>query len=211
MLVTIFLEVPAFWKNHSKNEEFLLDPLVAEEDEWCQVSTLFSQSMPRCKIILIERIQNKLLWRKYMDRAKQMMEYDQVLGEKTLFHGTRTNKPEEIYKGDASFDMRFCQTGMWGRGNYFAVNASYSNDYAHTVGNVRQILMAYVLTGHSYSCNPDSTLTKPPVREDQGTQDDGAVQRRYDSVSGNTNGSVVYITYDNDKAYPAYLISYTVS
>ena len=146
-----------------------------------------------------------------MDRAKQMMEYDQVLGEKTLFHGTRTNKPEEIYKGDASFDMRFCQTGMWGRGNYFAVNASYSNDYAHTVGNVRQILMAYVLTGHPYSCNPDSTLTKPPVREDQGTQDDGAVQRRYDSVSGNTNGSIVYITYDNDKAYPAYLISYTVS
>ena len=48
----------------------------------------------------------------------------------------------------------------------------------------------------------------PPFREDQGTQDDGAVQRRYDSVCGNTNGSIVYITYENDKAYPAYLISY---
>ena len=61
-----------------------------------------------------------------MDRAKQMMEYDQVLGEKPLFHGTRTNKPEAIFKGDASFDMRYCHSGLWGRGNYFAVNASYS-------------------------------------------------------------------------------------
>ena len=58
-----------------------------------------------------------------MDRAKQMMEYDQVLGEKPLFHGTRTNKPEAIFKGDASFDMRYCHSGLWGRGNYFAVNA----------------------------------------------------------------------------------------
>ena len=52
-----------------------------------------------------------------MDRAKQMMEYDQVLGEKPLFHGTRTNKPEAIFKGDASFDMRYCHSGLWGRGN----------------------------------------------------------------------------------------------
>lgn len=192
------------------NEEFLLDPLVPEQDEFCKVSALFMQTMPRCEIKRIVRIQNKVLWRKYMDRAKQMREYDQILGEMELFHGTRDHKPEDIYKGDSSFDMRFCQTGMWGRGNYFAVNASYSNDYAHKEGEVRQMLMAYVLTGHSYSCNSDSSLTKPPLREHQGTQDDGVVQRRYDSVCGNTNGSKVYITYDNDKAYPAYLISYTV-
>ena len=104
-----------------------------------------------------------------MDRAKQMMEYDQVLGEQTLFHGTRTNKPEAIFKGDASFDMRYCHSGLWGRGNYFAVNASYSNDYAHIeAGGVRQMLVAYVLTGHSYHCHSDSTITQPPFRGHQG-------------------------------------------
>ena len=164
-----------------------------------------------CVIRQIERIQNKPLWRKYIDCARQMMKYDQVLGEKALFHGTRNRKPEKIYKGDTSFDMRFCQKGMWDQGNYFAVNASYSNKYAHIEGGVRQILMAYVLTGCSYECDPDSNLTKPPIREGQGTQDNGAVQRRYDSVSGNTDGSMVYIIYDNDRAYPAYLITYTVS
>ena len=201
--------MPAFWKKHSENEEFLLDPLVPEEDEFYRISALFLQSMPHSRIRRIDRIQNKLLWRKYMDRAKQMMEYDQVLGEKPLFHGTSRNKPEKIYKGDASFDMRYSHSGMWGRGNYFAVNASYSNGYAHIeAGGVHQMLMATVLTGHSYHCHSNTSLTKPPFREHQGTQDNSTVTRRYDTVNGVTGGSKVYITYDNDKAYPAYLISY---
>ena len=205
-----FIEVPAYWKEHTENEEILLVTLVPEEDEFYRISALFLQSMPYRKIRRIERIQNKLLWRKYSDRARQMMEYDQVLGEQTLFHGTRTNKPERIYKGDASFDMRYCHSGLWGRGNYFAVNSLYSDAYAHTEpGGVRQMLVASVLTGHSYFCQADPNLTQPPFRGHQGIRDDGTVRRRYDSVCGNTNGSKVYITYDNDKAYPAYLISYT--
>ena len=68
-------------------------------------------------------------------------------------------------------------------GNYFAVNASYSNDYAHVeAGEVCQMLVAYVLTGHSYHCHSDSTITKPPFRGHQG--DDGTVRRRHDSVCG---------------------------
>ena len=33
-------------------------------------------------------------------------------------------------------------------------------------------------------------------------------QMKYDTVTGHTGGSQVYMTYDNDKAYPAYLITY---
>ena len=161
--------------------------------------------MLHCQIVRIDRIQNKLLWTKYHDRARQMYSYDQVLGEMSLFHGTSSHKPEEIYTGDASFDMRYCQRGMWGRGNYFAVNSLYSNRYAYMEGGVRQMLMAYVLTGHSYHCHPNGNLTQPPFRPSQGA---GSVQRRYDSVCGVTGDSKVYITYDNDKAYPAYLITY---
>ena len=198
--------MPLFWDEHSSREEFklvLLDPL---QDEFHRISAYFLQSMPHCEIRRIDRIQNKLLWMKYRDRARQMYNYDQVLGEMSLFHGTGSHKPEEIYTGDASFDMRYCQKGMWGRGNYFAVNASYSNSFAHTdKDGVRQMLMANVLTGHSHQCNSDRSLTKPPFRPSQGV---GTVKCRYDSVCGFTGGSKVYITYDNDRAYPAYLISY---
>ena len=122
-----------------------------------------------------------------------------------LFHGTRTNNPEAIYKGDASFDMRYSNDGLWGRGNYFAANASYSDNYSHHCGGrIHQMLVANVLTGYSYY-SPSKHFQQPPVRDTiQG------ITVRYDSVSGHTGGSTVYITYDNDKAYPAYLVTYEV-
>ena len=46
----------------------------------------------------------------------------------------------------------------------------------------------------------------PPLSYTAGTQ---LGQARYDTVTGSTGGSRVYMTYDNQKAYPAYLIMYT--
>jgi hypothetical protein len=34
---------------------------------------------------------------------------------------------------------------------------------------------------------------------------------RYDSVSGDTNGSEVFVIYEQGKTYPAYLITYSKS
>ena len=33
---------------------------------------------------------------------------------------------------------------------------------------------------------------------------------RYDSVHGKSRGSDIYVVYDHDKAYPAYLITYSL-
>ena len=96
---------------------------------------------------------------------------------------------------------------MWGKGNYFAVNASYSNSYAHSVRGtgMKKLLVAFVLTGLSYYSNPGS-LTMPPYRSQQ--DDPSSIRRRYHSVNGVTGGSTVYITYENNLAYPAYVITY---
>ena len=178
-----------------------------EEYEW--IAARFYQTMPNANITRIERVQNRLLWRKYISKSREMWQSgDGVLNEELLFHGSRTNDPKKIYQGDASFDMRLSNDGLWGRGNYFAVNASYSNGFAFRVqSNVmpcKKMLAAWVLTGHSYHSQP-RTFLQPPLRE--GAQ--GGVQRRYDSVTGVTGGSKVYITYDNTLAYPGYLITYT--
>ena len=180
-------------------------------DEYNVIATSFEQTLspPRYKIIRIERIQNKLLWQKYLDCAKRMDRFNNgKIEEMILFHGTDTNAPDLIYEGDASFDMRYSNTGLWGRGNYFAVNASYSDGYSHRCqgpGGYQQMLVAYVLTGYSYFCHPDSTLQKPQFRPGGDT----GVKHRYDSVSGVSDGSKIYITYENDRAYPAYLITYS--
>ena len=196
---------PDYWEEHSDEEGdiklVLLNPHVGE-GEYYAISMKFLQTLPNCEIIRIERIQNKLLWQRYMDCARRTMRFSGKLGEQFLFHGTRQNKPIDIYQGDAGFDMRYSRNGLWGKGNYFAVNASYSDGYCHQSAGYRQMLVANVLTGLSYFSNPHG-YQQPPFRSRS-----GGIQYRYDSVSGIAGSSKVYITYDNDKAYPAYLITY---
>ena len=186
-------------------ETFLVSP---QSTEFAVMAEKFFKTMPNAEIMSIERIQNCELWRKYSDRAQQIREEPQNCQEKLLFHGTRNTDPKEIYQGDSSFDTGFSQQGMWGRGNYFAVNASYSNTYAHTnhQTNMRKLLVAYVLTGLSHYSNPNRSLTKPPYRSEQ--VDATNIRRRYHSVNGVSGGTTIYITYDNNLAYPAYVITY---
>ena len=69
----------------------------------------------------------------------------------------------------------------------------------------KEIVLAEVLLGHSCEMDPDNSLRMPPMKPNApgvGSQD------RYDSVTGMTGGSRVYVTYDNGAAKPAYKITY---
>ena len=70
-----------------------------------------------------------------------------------------------------------------------------------------KMLVAKVLTGLPFVSPPNRELRFPPERADTGARE-GRVRRRYNSVQGTTGGSEVYITYSNEQAYPAYIISY---
>ena len=94
--------------------------------------------------------------------------------------------------------MKFAKEGMWGKGIYFAKNAGYSNDYyphIHEDGN-RGIFLACVVLGQTKYMNPQKDLIQPPPG--------------FDSVSGNTRGSDVYIIYANKKAYPQFYVKYEI-
>ena len=200
--------LPEEWEPQETDfKVFTLDANANDEEFW-RVANQFFQTLPNAEIRTIERIQNRVLWRKYAMKAKSMEDESVPRGEMTLFHGTRQTNPKQIYEGDDSFDMRLSNNGMWGRGNYFAVNASYSDGYAYCCnGRLKKLILAQVLTGITYFCQPQHTLTMPPLRPATGQT--GTVQRRYNSVSGQTGGSKVYITYENNLAYPAYIITYT--
>ncbi len=43
-----------------------------------------------------------------------------------LWHGSSTNPPAEVYKKDGLNIAYSADSGLWGRGIYFAVNANYS-------------------------------------------------------------------------------------
>ena len=207
ILYVAYIALPEEWEQQDADLQlFILDDTDNEEEFW-RVASLLFQTLPDVEIRTIERIQNRVLWKKYSARAKSMQEDNVPCREKTLFHGTRQTNPKQIYEGGDSFDMRLSRDGAWGKGNYFAVNASLCNEsYVYVMpDNVKKLLLARVLTGNSFFSSQKS-FKKPPLIS--GTGEAGSVQRRYDSVSGQLGGSTIYITYENNLAYPAYVITY---
>lgn len=201
-------QYPSNWDEMKEGEEIrkcLIDP-EAEDEEYHRISDQFHLTLPNSAVIKIYRIQNKALWTTYRTCSEDMMvNNDGILNEQLLFHGTSSTDPKDIYEGSTGFDIRFARIGMWGTGNYFAQNASYSTSFVHCSGATKEMFAASVLTGIPFSSQPNSTLKMPPERVDH---TDGEVKRRYDSVTGHTRGTRVYITYDEKHSYPSYLIVY---
>ena len=133
-----------------------------------------------------------------------------VVNEKELWHGSRRNA-ESIYDSEEGFDMRFSSDGMWGRANYFATEARYSEKYAYRRDDgTKELLLAKVLTGDSFESSSNRTLTMPPEKSTTSSSKIKLKQVRYDSVTGITNNCRVYMTYSNERAYPAYLVQFSV-
>ena len=200
---------PLEWEGDDSSTGLLLKEVTPTSYEFTKVLNLMQRTLPNARITKLERIQNEWLWTRYSQHRELIKKKNQGKAQELdLFHGTRTNPPDCIYTGEEGFDMRFSAQGMWGMGNYFAVNASYSHDYAHTLARgYLQIFLVRVVVGASYNCPSNRSLRMPPEKQSKTTTMFGV--ERYDSVSGTTKGSKVYIIYDNLKAYPFYLITYT--
>ena len=200
-------ETPKEWQKQSKSVEVF--PVTVGSAEWNHVAHKFEETMSSSKIVSIERIQNQWLWQKYTQQRSMLHQNNNGnVNEMELFHGTRSNDPKSICDW---FDMRFSAQGTWGQANYFAVNASYSNRYAHKLpdksGN-NQILLIKVLIGDRSSCGSDKHFRMPPEKPSYAAAT-GRINLCSDTVTGSIGGSVVYMMDAGTlKAYPAYLITY---
>lgn len=192
----------------------LIELIEVREDttEWSDVVNRIQATLQGARIVSIHRIQNKWLWDAYMQSKKRLsIKNRNRVNEKLLFHGTTQTPPEKIYRSEKGFDFRFARQGLWGEGTYFAVNASYSHNYSYTVNQSsprRQMFLALVLTGDSHNCNQDRSLKQPPKKGGNNQDETMFADERYDSVRGHTQGSEIFVIYEHDKAYPAYLITY---
>ncbi|XP_015778081.1 PREDICTED: uncharacterized protein LOC107355977 isoform X2 [Acropora digitifera] len=198
------IAVPTSWQEQTGNVELI--SVRPGSAEWNRVEGSMKRSLWGAHVADIQRIQNKWLYRKYAIQRHLIKEKNgsTCINEKELFHGTKTTNPALIWQGEDGFDMRYSSHGMWGRGTYFASEASYSNHgfaYHNAERQVSQLFLAHVLTGDSIFLPPNENIKMPPLKEGSNI--------RYDSVNGVTNGCLVYILYKLDMAYPAYLITYT--
>jgi len=191
---TNYIKRPDHWTPQPENVIDLVDVPPATT-EWKDIEVRMKATLPGVKILHIQRVQNFWQYQKYIflrDRLAKRGASQELL----LFHGTRTNNPTLIYKGDDGFDMRHSQQGYWGKASYFAMNASYSHTYAFDSPEGKQMFSARVAIGKSMNMTTDQSLIKPP--------------EGYDSVSGITHGSVVHMVYENGRAYPEHLITYQI-
>ena len=186
-------------------------PVVVGGEEWNELQCLLKKSLPSVKLLQVIRVQNLTIWRRYSFFKSLMSKrgHGQV-NEKLLFHGTRDTDPQTIISSEKGFDFRYgTDECLWGKGTYFAVDASYcdSRFAYHSSGGKRQIFVARVLTGRSITlpqCKANRALKEPP-------RISNSAQDTYDSVNGMVCRPVstqVYVVYDHDKAYPAYLLTY---
>lgn len=169
--------------------------------EYIQISKMFLNTLQQGKIIKITRIQNIPLWKNYCFGKLQLKEKGNCT-EKLLFHGTRYTDPKVIYSAkEEGFDMRFSQKGYFGEAIYFHERANYSHDYRFSLQNGNFFMfIANVLVGSSIEIKQnDPNLRLPPIKNI-------ATNERYDSV--NSEGK--YMVYNNFRAYPAYLLEYSI-
>eukprot|EP00347_Sterkiella_histriomuscorum_P019344 403342004 len=118
-----------------------------------------------------------------------------------LFHGTRQNDPQSIFSFENGLDMRYCNGGAHGIGIYFADNSQYSNSYKfQNAAGQSEMFMCLVLTGLSSSQGGGGAARQPPPIP-------GRQGELFDSYNNGNGGH--FIIYDNQKAYPGYLITYT--
>ena len=203
---TVSAPPPPNWQPQGP-ENCALFPVRRGTPEFNAVRDNMAKTMPDAdnQIVKVERIQNRMLWDYYCMRRRRMTKLarGKELSEESVWHGTSKHDPATIFRDEQDgFMMQHCVKGMWGRGLYFAENASYSDRYSHELGDTdeRCFLLAKLLVGDSVHIMPnDSSLAMCPDKPDGG---------RYDTVTGETRGSKVFIIYENGRAYPEYLVTY---
>ena len=123
--------------------------------------------------------------------------------EKQLYHGTTPNAVDAIC--EKNFDSRECGKSsgtMYGKGSYFATNASYSHSYAKNGSDgLQYMFLARVLVGsfikgeHEYQTPPKKDPSNP-------------LSDLYDSCVDNERNPEIFVIFNSDQVYPEYVIKY---
>jgi len=177
--------------------------------DYKKIKNLFDKTMSgKYKNITITLLINPNTKKRY-DNCVSLLETEGGAPPKTLllFHGTRDVDPKRIYDGYyENFDVACADAGLWGKGVHFATDAFYSTSHVYKNNDEScSMLVAEVAVGnyYDYGTNNDNSLLYPPNLPNNN-------YKRYDSVSGITEGTRVYIIYNSNQAYSKYLITYSV-
>ncbi|XP_078407579.1 protein mono-ADP-ribosyltransferase PARP12-like isoform X2 [Cetorhinus maximus] len=194
--------IPAHWdKSVPADMEYKLVLLPESSEEYKQVQTLFQRTMRNNVIRKIERIQNLALWEVFQWQKEQMKKVGNgtEVAERQLFHGTDPQYIEAICQ--QNFDWRICGVHgtTYGKGSYFARDASYSHNYCRRGQTTMTMFVARVLVGQFVKGS--SSYLRPPLR-------DGSRVSYYDSCVNDVSNPSIFVIFEKHQIYPEYVIKY---
>jgi poly [ADP-ribose] polymerase 10/14/15 len=153
----------------------------------------------------VERVQHPALWRQYCAYRDYTVAIGSDTGpnEKQLFHGTDASTMDKINAGaNNCFNRTYTETHYYGKGVYFARDASYSanRQYSKPDGSgVQRMYLARVAVGVSTKGN--HSMKDAPER-------DAITHRLYDSVVDQEGNPEIFVVFRDAAAYPEYIITF---
>ncbi|XP_054909115.1 protein mono-ADP-ribosyltransferase PARP12-like [Poeciliopsis prolifica] len=193
--------IPPYWDKKALPDLSYKLVLLSRVDPDYKIEEDFRRTMPRSRIESIERIQNPSLWKVFQWQKDQMQKRNggKRVDEKLLFHGTEESLVDAIC--DQNFDWRMCGVHgtAYGKGSYFARDASYSDKYSKTQGSLNKIMfVARVLVGE-YTKGSSSYVRPPPK---------AGSKALYDSCVNSETDPSIFVIFEKQQIYPEYLIKY---
>ncbi|RDD38024.1 Poly [ADP-ribose] polymerase 14 [Trichoplax sp. H2] len=202
----IAIPIPNNWENVSENQiedGYFSTVYVTDRQEINKVAAMIKASAPKYCVSRLRRVQNWNLYQKYQamkaDVTKAIQKYKpETQAERYLFHCTKTEYVDKICQGGFNRDYSGKSIGsVYGTGTYFAVQAQLSLSYGGGLGNHR-LLLVRVLTG-IYDDSVDRN--KPTLSIIPGSSGE-----RVHSAVDHKNKPSMFIVFNDNSAYPEYII-----
>ena len=195
---------PENWSPIDPQFDYELVTLNPAGFEYHLVASQVCKSLQGITIHEIYRIQNPYLWHKFDSKKKQFKAKGHNPNEQQLFHGTADQKVvKAIFRQNFDHRVSGKHAAIYGKGAYFAKDASYSHRYTgpEHMGSMHWMFMARVLVG-AYTVGACG-ITRPPPRDPNKPYGD-----LYDSCVNDLNKPNIYVLFDTDQYYPQYAFRY---
>ncbi|XP_066854098.1 protein mono-ADP-ribosyltransferase PARP12-like isoform X2 [Anser cygnoides] len=180
---------------------YKLVELSYSSSEYVKIQRLFEKTMKGYNICRLQRVQNPALWQVFQWQKEQMKKLNKskCVDERLLFHGTNPSHLPAIC--EQNFDWRICGTHgtVYGKGSYFARDASYAHDYSSSRSGRYSMFVAQVLVGQFVQ--GESEYLRPPPRP-------GSPNRLYDSCVNDPEDPSIFVIFEKYQIYPAYILEY---
>jgi hypothetical protein len=122
-----------------------------------------------------------------------------------LFHGTTHASIQSIVNNPtAGFIPVAAGTRVgtvWGKGTYFARDASYSHEYTEELNGERTMLLNEVLVGE-WTLGAPNIAVCPKVP--------GSESRSFNSLVDDVRSPSIFVVQHSNQVYPAYVITYVI-